>query len=131
MSHYLTAGQRAMMQAALTRRKHELEQQLEQQLGGASRAEHAREILQQDGDDAPQRDADREVDFARSDQEAEELRAVNDALKRLEGSSFGLCTDCGVEIPFDRLQHNPQAMRCIGCQQAFEKRAGAPQRSTM
>lgn len=131
MSNNLTAGQRALMEAALVRRKHELESQLEQQLGGRSRSEHARELLQQDGDDAPARDADREVDLARSDQEMDELRAVNEALKRLGGSQYGLCSSCGAGIPFDRLQHNPQALRCVGCQQAFETQHHSGHRNTI
>jgi len=131
MNTYLTAGQRAMMQAALQQRKHELERQLDEQLGGRSRFEHAHEVLQQDGDDAPARDADREVDLARSDQDIGELRAVNDALKRLEGPAYGLCVDCGKEIPFDRLQHSPQAMRCVACQEKLEARRHTGHRNTL
>jgi len=41
--------------------------QLELHHGGQSRAEHARAVLQQDADDAPQRAADREVDLALTD----------------------------------------------------------------
>jgi len=131
MTNPLTAGQRALMEAALVRRKHELESHIEQQLGGHSRSEHAREVLQQDGDDATARDADREVDLARSDQEMDELRAVNDALKRLGTPQYGRCSDCGADIPFDRLQHNPQALRCVNCQQAYEIQHHATHRGTI
>ena len=131
MSTHLTAGQRTLMEAALKQRQRELEAQIAQQLGGSSRPEHAREVLLQDGDDATARDADREVDLARSDQDIGELRAVNEALARLHGSGYGLCSDCEAEIPFDRLQHNPQALRCVACQSAFESRRGPAQRATI
>ncbi|MBK6863817.1 MAG: TraR/DksA C4-type zinc finger protein [Ideonella sp.] len=124
MSTELTPGQRALMQAALERRQKELERQIEQQLGGRSRSEHARDVLLQDGDDAPARDADREVDLARSDQEVVELRAVNDALVRLADDNYGLCTDCESPIPFDRLQRHPEVQRCVPCQSALEARSG-------
>jgi DnaK suppressor protein len=131
MSTHLTAGQRAQLEAALMRQQRELEAQIAQDLGGSSRPEHARELLLQDGDDAPARDADREVDLARSDQDIGELGAVNEALVRLRGSGYGLCSDCEAAIPFDRLQHNPQALRCVACQAAFESRRGPAQRATI
>jgi len=131
MSTHLTAGQRAQMEAALLRSQHELEAQIALQLEGGSRPEHAREMLLQDGDDAPARDADREVDLARSDQDIAELRAVNEALLRLRSSNYGLCADCEAGIPFERLQHNPQVLRCVACQSALEARSGAAHRATI
>ena len=131
MSTHLTAGQRAQMEAALLRSQHELEAQIALQLEGGSRPEHAREMLLQDGDDAPARDADREVDLARSDQDIAELRAVNEALLRLRSSNYGLCADCEAGIPFERLQHNPQVLRCVACQSALEARGGAAHRATI
>lgn len=130
MSTHLTPGQRALMESALVQRRQQLERQLEEQLHGASRPEHAREVLLQDGDDAPARDADREVDLARSDQDMTELAAVNAALDRVHTPTYGLCSDCGAEIPFDRLQHHPQVLRCVGCQTRFESRRGSPRPST-
>jgi DnaK suppressor protein len=131
MSTHLTAGQRALMEAALLSRQYELDKQIEQHLGGGSRSEHAREVLLQDGDDATARDADREVDLARSDQDIDELRAVNAALARLRTADYGLCIDCDAEIPFVRLQHNPQALRCVHCQAKFELPGGPTPRATI
>jgi len=131
MSTYLTAGQRALMEAALMQRQRELERQIAQQLDGGSRPEHAREVLLQDGDDAPARDADREVDLARSDREFDQLRAVNDALARVHKPEYGICRDCSAAIPFDRLQNNPQALRCVACQSKFEAALDRPHRSTI
>lgn len=127
----LTAGQRAQLEAALRQHQRQLDDRLAAHHGGLTRAEHAREVLLQDGDDAPARDADREVDLARSDQDMNELRAVKEALLRLQGGKYGLCADCGEEIPFARLQHSPEATRCVACQTAFESSRGPAHRPSI
>lgn len=130
MTSHLTTGQRALMEAALVTRQQQIETQIAQHLGGASRADHAREVLLQDGDEVAH-DADREVDLARSDRDTAELRAVNDALARLKSGDYGRCIDCDAAIPFDRLHHNPQAARCVGCQAAVEAQSGPAHRPTL
>lgn len=121
MSAHLTHAQRAQLKAALEARRSELDQRLAAHQRGLSRAEFAREVLQQDGDDAPQRDSDREVELALSDQELQELGEVSRALQRVSGERYGLCTGCGVQIPFDRLQLEPQALRCVACEARHEQ----------
>lgn len=123
MSTHLTPGQRALLKAALQGRQSELDRRLAAQRHGASRTDHARDVLLQDGDDAPQRDSDREVELAWSDQEVIELGAVSRALKMIDDDPhYGVCTDCGAEIPFDRLKVEPQALRCVPCESKREKR---------
>ena len=103
-----------------------MEKQLDMQLGGDTRADHARERLADESDETPASAADREVDFARSDQEMDEMRAVQGALKRVHAPEFGLCVECGVQIPFDRLQHHPAVLRCVACQSALESARNTP-----
>ena len=86
------------LQQSLQARRLLLAGQRDAQLGGQSRAEHAREVLLQDGDDDTQRDAEREVDFARSDQDAVALTKIDSALQRLALGSYGLCIACGDPI---------------------------------
>lgn len=120
MSH-LTAGQRALLEAALVQRQHQLDRRLADHTGGLTRAEHAREVLLQDDDDAPQRESEREMDLALTDIETQELGAVSAALRRLHEPEFGLCADCGNEIPFDRLKIEPWALRCVACESRRER----------
>jgi DnaK suppressor protein len=124
MSHFLSPGQRALLQQVLQMRQHELDRRVALQPSGASRSERAREVLQQDGDDAPQRDSDRDVDMARADRDVEELGAVSAALARLHDAKFGLCIDCGDPIPFDRLKLEPWALRCVACETKRERSSG-------
>ena len=132
MSHFLTQGQRALLQQLLQMRMHELDRRVALRSGGASRSEEAHEILQQDGDDAPQRDADREVALARADRDVEELGIVSSALGRIHEADFGQCADCGAAIPFDRLKLEPWALRCVACEDRRERGRGAvPQRPSI
>ena len=55
MSTHLTAGQKALLEAALTQRQHQLDNRLADLTQGLSRAEHAHEVLLRNDDDAPQR----------------------------------------------------------------------------
>ncbi len=119
---HLTAGQHALLEAELQLRLRQLDRSLAEHHGGLSRAEHAREVLQQDGDDAPQRDSERELDMALSDRETAELGAASQALARLREGTYGLCADCDAEIPFDRLKAEPWALRCVACETARESR---------
>jgi DnaK suppressor protein len=120
MKTHLTAGQRAQLKELLELRQHELDQRLASDIGPLGRTAHAREVLLQDGDDPPQRAADREIDLARSDAELRELGAISHALQRLDSAEFGLCTDCAEPIAFDRLKAEPWALRCVACESRRE-----------
>jgi DnaK suppressor protein len=118
---HLTAGQHALLETALQQQLQQLDRRLAEHLGGTTRAEHARSVLQQDGDDAPQREPERELDQALGDRDTVALGEVSAALARLrDAGRFGLCADCGAEIPFDRLKVEPWALRCVACQTAHE-----------
>lgn len=121
MSNTLTAGQRALLEAALVQRRHQIARQIETQQQGLSRAEHARELLLQDGDDAPQRDGERVVDMALADRERVALGEADAALQRLAGGRYGRCGDCDADIPFDRLKAEPWAQRCVACESRRER----------
>jgi len=118
--HSLDAAQRQQLADRLQQRRQALLAAIAEQQQGESRAEHARELLEQDGDDATQRDADREVELARLDSETSELAAIGAALARLDDPAFGQCRDCDAPIPFARLLAEPGALRCVACAAARE-----------
>lgn len=126
MDARLTPGQRAQLQELLELRQHELDRRVAAHLGATGRPGRAREVLEQDNDDAPQRDADREIDLAQADREMEELGAVSRALARVHQPGYGLCVDCSAPIPFDRLKVEPWALRCVACEAAREGGAVSP-----
>jgi DnaK suppressor protein len=123
---HLTAGQHALLETALQQQLQALDRRLAEQLGGESRAEHAHAVLEQDGDDAPQRDAERELDLARSDRATVSLGELSRALARMADGQYGLCSDCGAAIPLARLQLAPQAQRCVACETLLERGRARP-----
>lgn len=120
MDERLTTGQRAMLEAELLALKRQLDARLSEHQGGMTRAEHAHEVLELDGHDAAQREGERVLDMALSDLELRELARISQALARLRNGRYGLCTDCGADIPFDRLEAEPWAQRCVDCEAAHE-----------
>ena len=62
-----------------------------------------------------------DLNFAEIDRDAQELRRIDTALLRLSEGSYGSCTDCGQRIPEARLQAEPTALRCVRCQELYER----------
>ena len=126
MNPALTPAIRQELLQLLQSRRATLDAQRSTHLAGESRAAHARDVLLQDGDDATQRDAERTIDFDRTDRDAVALAEIDQALLRLQGGSYGLCDDCGIAIPLARLQLAPQALRCVACESALERGRSRP-----
>ncbi len=61
------------------------------------------------------------------DREAKLIRKIREALGRLEQGTFGICEECGEEIPLRRLRVRPVTTLCIECkedQEAVERARG-------
>lgn len=50
------------------------------------------------------------------------LKAIEDALERIEEGTFGICEDCGDDIPPGRLEAMPFATTCRDCKAMQERR---------
>jgi DnaK suppressor protein len=61
------------------------------------------------------------LDHADLSRDMAELRTLDAARERMEDGRYGVCIDCGTDIPFARLQAAPGAERCITCQEKYEK----------
>lgn len=57
------------------------------------------------------------------DQEFNEYKTIINALKRIKEGDYGMCIDCGQAISQKRLIANPDANRCIICQELLEEEA--------
>lgn len=102
MTHmrYFTLEQREALQRELERREAVLREEI-----GADRLA----------------DLNAEPEAAALERDVADLRDVESALGRLHTPGFGLCADCGAEIPYRRLLANPSASRCLACQAKRER----------
>lgn len=117
MSTTLTPGQHALLESELKLARQRAEAALQAQREGSDRITHAAALL---ADDPQEHEAERELDQARDAHLLAELQDIDDALMRLKTPGYGRCVDCAAVIPFDRLQRQPQALRCLDCQAAAE-----------
>lgn len=61
------------------------------------------------------------IDNAISENQIKELKEINDALKRIEDGTYGICEMCGEPIRKLRLKVKPHAKYCIVCREIIEK----------
>jgi len=66
-------------------------------------------------------DRDRELALMLADREREKLTLVDDALKRIENGTYGICESCEEEIDRERLAAMPFTKLCLSCQEDLER----------
>ena len=66
-------------------------------------------------------DRDRELALMLADREREKLTYVDDALKRIDLGTYGICESCDEEIDKDRLLAMPFTKLCLSCQEDLER----------
>jgi len=49
------------------------------------------------------------------------LKKIDDAIKRIDDGTFGICDECGEKINIKRLQARPVTTYCIDCKTAQEE----------
>ena len=54
-------------------------------------------------------------------EEVDVLEMIDEALQRLEDSEYGICLDCGEQIPRKRLEAKPYAKYCVKCKSRREQ----------
>src|SRR5690625_6352440 len=56
---------------------------------------------------------ERGKDKALNEHAEEELKQINEALHAIDEDTYGICSVCGVDIPFERLEAVPTTDRCM------------------
>lgn len=79
--------------------------------------------------DLASEERDREISFILSDRERIKAKSIDDAIERLDDSSYGVCESCGLEIAEERLEALPFTRLCRDCQQEQEREARAMRRA--
>ncbi len=89
--------------------------------GQVGRAEaSAAHFGEREPDSRAQMESERGLEFTLDARESAELDAIDAALQRIATGDYGVCTDCGAEIPDARLHAAPETPRCIVCQDRQE-----------
>lgn len=117
MSQPLTPAQRDELKALLLQRKQALRLEMQQN------QENLKPPSADEGG-VVQRNVAREVDQTLTDLDANDLARIDRALKAMADGSYGQCGECGCDIPFERLQIEPQTEHCVACKGRWEQAAG-------
>ena len=64
---------------------------------------------------------DREFSLGLASNDRQSLYELDDALKRIEEGTFGVCEECKSSLTKARLKALPHARLCLNCQQKREK----------
>ncbi len=72
-----------------------------------------------DGDfaDVAFRDA---MQAAKLNRHQSQLKDIEEALRKIEEGTYGICDECEGDIPLGRLNAMPFALRCVDCQEKHE-----------
>lgn len=119
---HLEHPQIARLDRALEARERELREEIRALLL-RSDEQHHRELAGTVGDAGDESVANllADLDAAFMDRQIRELREIEDARRRIAAGNYGLCSDCGCGIEWERLAAHPTATRCARCAQRHEK----------
>ena len=110
-----------LFQRLLGARRRELLQEAERTVGGMT---EGKENFP-DPTDRASLESNRNAMLRIRDRERKLISKIDDALKRIEDGSYGICESCDGPIGLDRLKARPVTTLCIACksdQEAEERR---------
>lgn len=117
-------------QARLTNMLREEKQRLWNELRGElfrnQEKLHSQFDIPQDIGDMSMLDVLSDTGIALADIMRERLTRMEEAEKKINAGTAGICEDCGEEIDEDRLRVLPYAIRCVDCQEKHEISAFRP-----
>src|SRR3972149_4121756 len=76
----------------------------------------------QDTEDQSLIDLIEDTGLAIADMRREELTEMDEAIRKLEGGTYGICEECGIEIDEARLKVVPLTPCCVICQAKKESK---------
>jgi DnaK suppressor protein len=115
---------REKLRRLLIRRRDEIAQRVQ-----TIRDEQNQEALSSPGDvmDVAKSLTDVETHATLIERAEEQLRQIDSALSQIDQDEYGICANCGEEIPLARLEAVPSATLCVDCQDKLS-RGNRPER---
>lgn len=119
----LSAAQLDELKQLLLARRQALKGDMAQNLANLAPAELSGSVSQDES--ARLKNQTREVDAVLTTLDAEELARIERALDAMAAGDYGLCDECGCQIPFERLKIEPMTQHCVACKSAWEQKHAA------
>ncbi|HVL54860.1 MAG TPA: TraR/DksA C4-type zinc finger protein [Burkholderiaceae bacterium] len=119
----LTDDELASLRSTLETRLAQLQQEIESKLDAAAEESGSLERTADSGEVSVTEDATTS-EFADARRDVQEAREIEATFQRMTDGQYGICVDCGIDIPLERLHAQPTALRCITCQTRFEQQHG-------
>lgn len=121
MAEYVKDTRPETLRHYLLGRRHELQKQIDLLLAQhRDNHSHFRENSVLDAEDMSLRDSTGAQQIALLEARTRERNQLDDALRRLDEGTYGICEDCEVPISQGRLRALPFARRCVDCQRQAE-----------
>jgi RNA polymerase-binding protein DksA len=110
-------------QRLLDERQHAQEALDHLQQDDAGQLEDEREEIPSDNHPADMATAtfDRELDYTLEENVERVLAQIDAALQRIDDGTYGVCENCGEQIPLERLEALPWTTLCIDCKRKQER----------
>ena len=114
-----------MGQTVLETCRVELQRQLDELMAGAEKTvSDMTSVVEENFPDPTDRallESNRNFTLRLRDRDRKLLVKIQEAIKRLENGTFGVCGSCGQAIPSRRLERLPAANLCVACKEQQEK----------
>ncbi|TNF47577.1 TraR/DksA family transcriptional regulator [bacterium] len=63
-----------------------------------------------------------DLNLTRREMITQQIKEIDEALEIISRGEYGICENCGEDIPEERLKVRPNAIYCIQCKDEIEKR---------
>ena len=105
----------------LRRQLLERERKLQLELLAVMRSHSERDLSESaDVVDLAVNTSEREMAFRIAEMRSREMMQIDDALQKISEGTYGICEECGRDIPLARLQARYSASLCVRCQLEYE-----------
>ncbi len=113
---------KARLRKILIAKRDEILKEAKEEIGKFIRGEN-KELVETALDDGDWSVADlaEDLNLRKLTAHKERLNRIDEALRKLEDGTYGICEDCGAEISEERLKLIPFAIYCVECLEHREK----------